>query len=105
MGSIQTVLTSIGQAWKQRLEAGVGKSEEISFASESCPLCEQSKGDDLAAAEGGWWPGACRFFGQVSLAEVIDAHVQCGQKGVLVEHSGNRPLVGNCSYSTTRTPF
>jgi hypothetical protein len=72
---------------------------EVPFAGESAPAGEDSEGDDLALAEGGFRTWA--LFRRLGVAKVVNHDIKCGEEGVHIDHesvpfpsgSGSRPTL------------
>src|SRR5215212_2171535 len=72
---------------------------EVPFAGESTPAGEDSEGDDLTLAEGGFRTRA--LFRRPGLAKVVDHDIKYGQEGVHIDNetvpsplgSGTRPTL------------
>src|SRR5215212_1170784 len=72
---------------------------EVPFAGESAPAGEDSEGDDLTLAEGGFRTRA--LFGRPGLAKVVNHDIKYGEEGVHIDHesvpfpwgSGSRPTL------------
>jgi len=72
---------------------------EVPFAVEAAPAGEDSEGDDLALAKGGFRTRT--LFRRLSLAKVVDHDIKCGEEGVHIDHesvpfpsgSGSRPTL------------
>src|SRR5215217_3530120 len=81
--------------------AGVaGKRILDPFAGESAPAGEDSEGDELALAEGGFRTRT--LFRRLGLAKVVNHDIKCGEEGVHIDHeelvpfpsgSGSRPTL------------
>jgi hypothetical protein len=72
---------------------------EVPFAGESAPAGEDSEGDDLPLAEGGFRTRT--LFRRLGLAKVVNHDIKRGEEGVHIDHelvpvpsgSGSRPSV------------
>src|SRR5918993_1148061 len=92
----------LGAAWQCRecsSQMTISVAIEVPFAVEAAPAGEDSEGDDLALAEGGFRTRT--FFRWLGLAKVVNHDIKCGEEGVHIEHelvpfpkgSGSRPTL------------
>src|SRR5512133_519005 len=63
---------------------------EVPFAGESAPAGEDSEGDDLTLAEGGFRTRA--LFRRPGLAKVVNHDIKYGEEGVHIDHEESVPF-------------